>query len=302
MLKATTLVHKGGMEIAIPAIKSFTRHFANRYSLHIHTDGSTDDDDNVLLLKAATGMQAKIITAADRKKVIQPILAKFPKTDLFLQAGGIYSKLEIPMFEQSNYFFFDSDIIWLCPVNNLSPTKAPNAFSTESWSWYNGVMNDRLWIASKTPRRVNSGFYFLGQEFPYEKMEKMLEQEMFNTSPLYATDQEIFAYLFNKMEYYHPEDLKRSRLGITYSLSNNRSAALHFPGRMWEHHLNQIEALVGERERPAMNIRYQPAVALTSGELFRMRAQVKLSHTAFMKLPLNLMRKLRKVFSNDESK
>ena len=241
MQLATTLVHKGAMAIAVHAIRTFSRLFSDTHCLQIHTDGSTDADDHEVLRMAATGMNVSIVTAADRAPILAEKLQIYPKTRELIARGAYFAKLELPIFAGGPYFYFDSDTVWLRHVPNLAPPRRKNAFSTESWSWYNGVCNDRLWIREKTPRRVNSGFYHIGEPFPFERMEDMLTRKMFDPAIPYNTDQEIMAYLFRDMDIYHPDDLKRSRVGKLYQLATETCAALHFPGKMWLPHLDQIE-------------------------------------------------------------
>lgn len=298
METAVTLVHKGAMPIGLHAVRSFARHFANRYRLEIHTDGSPDTDDESELLKAAVGMDARILRPADRRPALDERLSHFPKTRALLDGIGYFAKLELPMAAQESYFYFDSDIVWLRPVSNLRPTEAPNAFSTESWSWYNGIANDRLWLRAGTPRRVNSGFYFLGQPFPFAEMEDMLAKGMFDPTIRYNTDQEIMAYLFRDMRIYHPEDLKRSRVRVRYGLHDESCAALHFPGGMWRDHLDQMDALASTAGRAAAEIRHERPVPLSRAELIRMRLSVQASDSRLFQQSINRLRDLRSRFAS----
>jgi hypothetical protein len=293
MLPAVTLVHKSAMPIAVHAVSSFVRHFADRYQLDIHTDGSPDAGDEAELMQAAEGIEARIIRPRDRQPLLKERLTNYPKTRLLLDGVGYNAKLELPMSATEPYFYFDSDIVWLRPVSNLKPLAAPNAFSTESWSWYNGVANDRLWIQAKTPRRVNSGFYYLGQPFPFEAMEDMLEKGMFDASKRYNTDQEIMAYLFREMELYHPDDLKRTRVRTRYQLTSEPAAALHFPGGMWRDHLDQMDSLANHAGRSAVDIHFERPIPLSHTELLRMRLAVRLSDSPLLKKPINHLRNLR---------
>ena len=293
MKAAVTLVHKGAMPIGVHAVRTFARHFAGNYRLDIHTDGSPDAAEEEILLGAAEGLEARIVRPADRGPILNERLAPYPKIRALLDGVGYFAKLELPMVVSKPYFYFDSDIVWLRPVTNLVPDKAPNAFSTESWSWYNGVAKDRLWIAAKIPHRVNSGFYHLGEPFPFERMEDMLDKGMFDPTLPYNTDQEIMAYLFRDMQLYHPEDLKRSRRNLHYNLATDPSAALHFPGGMWSDHLEQIALIASLPDRPEISIRYQEAVPLDRMELLRMRLMVGVSDSPLLRGPINLLRKLR---------
>jgi len=293
MLAAVTLVHQGAMPIGIHAVRTFAKHFSGKYRLEIHTDGSPDSDDEANLLRAAEGMEARIVHPGERQPLLDERLAAYPKTRSLLDGVGYNAKLELPMVIEPPFFYFDSDIIWLQPVSNLIPTSAPNAFSTESWSWYNGVAKDRLWIAAKIPHRVNSGFYHLGEPFPFERMEDMLDKGMFDPTQPYNTDQEIMAYLFRDMQLYHPEDLKRSRRNLHYNLATDPSAALHFPGGMWSDHLEQIALIASLPDRPEISIRYQEAVPLDRMELLRMRLMVGVSDSPLLRGPINLLRKVR---------
>lgn len=293
MEKAVTLIHKGAMPIGVHAVRSFARHFRASYRLDIHTDGSPDEGDESLLLEAAHGMEARIVRPSDRQEALEERLVRRPRTRALLDGVGYNAKLELPMTIAGPYFYFDSDIVWLRPVTNLKPERAPNAFSTESWSWYNGVANDSLWTRAKTPRRVNSGFYHLGQPFPFDAMEEMLEKGMFDPSRRYNTDQEIMAYLFREMELYHPDDLKRSRVRTRYSLENEMAAALHFPGGMWRDHLDQMDLLNHHAGRAAVDIRFDKPIPLSRTELLRMRLAVSLSDSRLLQKPINRLRNLR---------
>lgn len=293
MVQAVTLVHKSAMPIAVHAVASFVRHFADRYNLDIHTDGSPDAGDEAKLMQAAEGIEARIIRPHDRQPLLKERLTNYPKTRSLLDGVGYNAKLELPMAATDPYFYFDSDIVWLRPVSNLKPPTAPNVFSTESWSWYNGVANERLWIDAKTPRRVNSGFYYLGEPFPFDAMEDMLEKGMFDASKRYNTDQEIMAYLFRKMELYHPDDLKRTRVRTRYQLASEPAAALHFPGGMWRDHLDQMDSLANHAGRPAVDIRFDKPVPLSQAELLRMRLAVTISDSPLLGGPINRLRKLR---------
>lgn len=290
---AITLVHKAAMPVGVHAVRSFARHFAGRYRLEIHTDGSLEAADERQLLDCAACMEAKIVRPADRRPLLDERLAGFPGIRALMSGVGYFAKLELPMVWEEPCFYFDSDIVWLRPVTNLAPPLRPNAFSTESWSWYNGVAEDRLWIEAKTPRRVNSGFYYQGEAFPFERLEEILERGMFDPSIPYNTDQEIMAYLFKDMEMYHLDDLKRSRVRVRYDLAAESAAALHFPGGMWREHLDQMDALQSLPPRAAAVIRYQSAVPLDKLELIRMRLSVKASNSPLLREGINRLRMLR---------
>lgn len=298
MENAATLVHKGAMPIGVHAVRSFARHFAGSHRLDIHTDGSPDAADEAELMEAAAGMEARIVRPADRRATLDERLADYPRTRALLDGIGYFAKMELPMAAAGPYFYFDSDIVWLRPVSNLRPPRARNAFSTESWSWYNGVAKDRLWIRAKTPRRVNSGFYHLGEAFPFAKMEDMLATGMFDPTIRYNTDQEIMAYLFNDMELYHPDDLKRSRVRVRYDLATEPAAALHFPGGMWRDHLDQMEALHRQASRSPAGIRYEAPVPLSRAELLRMRVCVAASDSPLLRNAINRLRNLRGRFQS----
>lgn len=290
MQTAATLVHKGAMQIAIPAVESFSRHFAGDYHLRIHSDGSLDAADIEALLRAAEPMPTVIVTPEDRAPALDSLADRYPKTRTLLARGAYFTKLQLPVCEKAPYFYFDSDIVWLRRATNLTPPSGWNAFSTESWSWYFGVSQDREWIRAGTPRRVNSGFYYLAEPFPAARMEEMLEKRMFDPGIPYNTDQEIMAYLYPRMRYYHPEDLKRTRVGAHYDLSAETCAALHFPGKMWLPHMDQIDRLSELPVRPDLSVRYQDSLPLSGLELARMRLYMKLANSP----GTNLFRKIRR--------
>ena len=301
MLPAVTLVHKAAMPIATHAVRTFARHFSGSYQLRIHTDGSPDAADEAILLEASGSMPAEIVHPADRAAILEAKTTAYPLTRQLLTGVAYFTKLQLPVCEATPYFYFDSDIVWLRPVTNLAPSRHRNAFSTESWTWYHGIRHDREWIRDRVPRRVNSGFYHLGDPFPHDRMEDMLARGLFDPTRSYNTDQEIMAYLYRDMDLYHPEDLKRSRRGVIYDLATDPSAALHFPGGMWIPHMDRIKALPASRMQPAIAIRHQEPIPLTRTELLRMRLYLKLAESAAARAPIHLYRKLRHQASSRNS-
>jgi hypothetical protein len=280
------------MPIALAAVSSFARHFSERYRLEIHTDGSPEPADRAKLLSAAGAMEARIVTPEQRAPLLETRLQAYPKTRALLDGVGYNAKLELPMVLEPPYFYFDSDIVWLRPVSNLEPAGKLNAFSTESWTWYNGISHPAEWIRQQIPKRVNSGFHFLGQRFPFDRMEAMLARGLFDPAIKYNTDQEIMAYLYPEMDLYHPDDLKRSRRGVRYNLATESAAAIQFPGGMWQQHLDQIPGLEAQAGREPEEIRYKQAEPLTHGELLRMRFQVKISDSPVFGRIINFFRAL----------
>lgn len=293
MQTAATLVHKAAMPIGVHAVRTFARHFSGRYRLEIHTDGSPDAEDEGVLLQCAADMESKIVRPGDRRPLLDQHLERFPRIRALMGGAGYFAKLELPMVWDGPRFYFDSDIVWLRAAESLVPPDQPNAFSTESWSWYNGVAHDREWVRERVPRRVNSGFYYLSERFPFARMESMLERGLFDPSRLYNTDQEIMAYLFPNMALFHPEDLKRSRRGVLYDFVTEECAALHFPGQMWRNHLEAIALLATLPDKPPLVIRYEPSVPLSRAELFCMRMAVKLSDSPLLGGFMNRLRAIR---------
>lgn len=296
MLKAITLVHKGALEIAVESIRSFIHFFSHSHELTIHIDSSIGPREKTLLLQAANGGKVKIVTPAERKEKLDKYLTAFPKTRAFLDGTSYFTKLEIPIFEKAPYFYFDSDVIWLKSAKTFKPQNATNAFSTETWSSYQGIAKPRLWIQAKTPRRVNSGLQYIGQEFPFQKMENLLTRNMFNKNLRYAGDQELYAYLYNDLEYYHPSDFKRSRVGSKYELEKESCAALHFVGKMWQSHIDQINTISNSKDKKSIDVRLLPSVPFSRFEFFRMKLQIKMGESKLLAKPLNIFRKLLRTY------
>lgn len=295
MLKtATTLVHKGAMDIAVHSVSSFARHFSSTHRLEIHTDGTPNARDEEALLAAAQNIEAVVIPSTARREAVAESLKDFPLSAALIARGGYFTKFELPFTVARPFFYFDSDIVWLRPVAHLEPPHKPDVFSTESWSWYYGVKNEAAWFREKVPRRVNSGFYHLTTPFPHDRLERLIREDLYNPDHRFSTDQEMLAFIYPNIEHYHPDDLKRSRIGIQYDLASDPCAALHFPGRMWKEHMNQIKRLAETTSgRTPIEIRYQPAVPLDRIELMRMRATLAIANNPLLRAPVNLFRKIR---------
>jgi hypothetical protein len=155
------------------------------------------------------------------------------------------------------------------------------------------VLRDGAWIRERIPRRVNSGFYHLSTGFPAERLARLFKEDLYTPDHRYSTDQEMMAFLYPDMDMYHPADLKRSRRGIRYDLFADPAAALHFPGRMWEEHLDQIRKLDQTADRPPVRIRYQPAVPLDRPEFWRMRATLAAAGSPALRNPIEWFRNIR---------
>lgn len=291
--KAVTLVHKGAMGIAVHAVSSFARHFAGTHVLEIHTDGSPGAAEEEELLRHAGPMECRIVRPDHRRQALQEALACQPGLLALFDRGGYFAKLQLAVTVPTPFFYFDSDIVWLRPVENLASPSAGNTFSTESWSWYFGMQRDSVWIRERIPRRVNSGFYHLSGSFPVERLARLFGEGLYTPDHRYSTDQEMMAFLYPDLDCYHPEDMKRSRRGILYDLATDPAAALHFPGRMWEDHLPQIHQLDQTAGRKAMHVRYQPAVPLDRFEVLRMRASLAAAATPALSKPIEAYRWLR---------
>lgn len=294
--RAVTLIHKGAMPVAVAAVGSFARYYGDDYELEIHTDGSLDDGDVSRLSEAAGGIPHHFVGPSEREAVLQPLLTDRPRTHALISLGAYFTKLQLPMVIPKPYFYFDSDIVWLRKAENLDPVGTKDLFSTETWSWYYGVANDREWVRQGVPRRVNSGFYHLQSDFPFDRMEEMLERGLFDHTADYNTDQEIMAYLFLELGHYHIDDFKRTRVGVGYDMSAETCIALHFPGGMWKDHLDQIAALEDEADRPPARLRTTPAIPLSMGEMRRMRYSLAVSRMGILQAPIRLYRFVRSRF------
>jgi len=296
MIRAKTLVHHASLAIGLHAVRTFAECFAGGASLEIHTDGSLSKSEQDDLIAAAGQMNAVIICPEERRSVWERRLAGFPLTKSLLERGGYMVKLELPLSENEPFFYFDSDIVWLRPCMGILPEHYANAFSMESWSWYYGIRKPDVWIKERVPRRVNSGFYYLGEPFPCERMERVLWEGLYDPNAESATDQELLAFLYPDAEMYHPEDFVRSRRGKRYDLSTMSASALHFPGRMWESHIEQIRRLSPQTDAVSKMIRKERAVPLNYLEIARMKYYRSLESASWSRLPLRAYRATRKIF------
>lgn len=295
-MNAKTLVHHASFPIGLEAVRTFSSCFQTDWNLEIHTDGSLEKWQEESLIQAAGQMKVVIVSPEERRSVWESRLAGFSMTSSLLQRAGYMVKMELPLSEDEPFFYFDSDIVWLRPCTGILPAHSINAFSTESWSWYYGVRKSDVWIRERVPRRVNSGFYYLGEPFPCDRMERVLRDGLYNPDAESATDQELLAFLYPDAELYHPEEFVRSRRGKIYDLSTLSAAALHFPGRMWESHMAQIRKFTPHRDSERMEIRKEKPVPLDQLEIARMRFYRSLESARWARLPLRAYRATRKIF------
>jgi hypothetical protein len=291
-ISAKTLVHAASMPIARHAVRTFCiTHQGLFRELEIHTDGSLTDEHRSELGELTAGMEFRFVEPSERRVILERRIKEYPAIQSLMSGRGYFSKMELPMVSSEPYFYFDSDIVWLRPCRNLIGDGSLNLFSTETWTWYPGIRKELSWARASVPRRVNSGFYYLADPFPFERMERLLTQKMYDPEAPYATDQEIMAYLFPEMRLYHPDDLMRSRRGMIYDLHQLRATALHFPGSMWEPHLRQLNGF-----RPASQpkeVRFANTAPLSLLEILRMRVTIGVAGSRWWRLPVLWGRAIR---------
>jgi len=237
------------------------------------------------------GMSFRFVEPEERRVILEKKIKGYPAIQSLMSGRGYFSKMELPMVSSEPYFYFDSDIVWLRPCRNLTGDGRLNLFSTESWTWYPGIRKELSWVRASVPRRVNSGFYYLADPFPFERLERLLTQKMYDPEAPYATDQEIMAYIFPEMRLYDPDDLMRSRRGMIYDLHQLQAMALHFPGSMWEPHLRQLNGF-----RPASQpkeVRYANTAPLSLLEILRMRVTIGVAGSRWSRLPVLWGRAIR---------
>lgn len=292
MIVAKTLVHAASMPIARHAVRTFCITHRNLFrELEIHTDGSLTEEHRAELGELTAGMAFRFVEPAERSVILERRIKEYPGVQSLMSGRGYFSKMELPMVSSEPYFYFDSDIVWLRPCTNLIGDGSLNLFSTETWTWYPGIRKELSWAQASVPRRVNSGFYYLADPFPFERLERLLTQKMYDPEAPYATDQEIMAYLFPEMRLYHPDDLMRSRRGTIYDLVNLMAIALHFPGGMWESHLRQIDAL---RPTPLpRSVRNAEPIPLGIIEIIRMKIILATAQARWSRVPVEIYRRIR---------
>jgi hypothetical protein len=295
MIVAKTLVHAASMPIARHAVRTFCiTHQGLFRELEIHTDGSLTEEHRSELGELTAGMAFRFVEPAERRLILENRIKGYQAIQSLMSGRGYFSKMELPMVSSEPYFYFDSDIVWLRPCRNLIGDGRQNLFSTETWTWYPGIRKELSWARASVPRRVNSGFYYLADPFPFDQLEKLLTLKMYDPEAPYATDQEIMAFLFPEMLLYHADDLLRSRRGIMYDLLKIKAAAIHFPGKMWEPHLDRIETF-----HPALPASEAPiprlvdSVPLRVDEIIRMKLTIALAQSKWAKFPADLYRSLR---------
>lgn len=291
-ISAKTLVHAASMPIARHAVRTFCiTHQGLFRELEIHTDGSLTDEHRSELCELTAGMAFRFVEPAERRVILEKRIKGYPAIQSLMSGRGYFSKMELPMVSSEPYFYFDSDIVWLRPCTNLTGNGSQNLFSTETWTWYPGIRKELSWARASVPRRVNSGFYYLADPFPLEKLEKLLSEKLYDHQAPYATDQEIMAYIFPEMHLYHHDDLMRSRRGMIYDLHQLQATALHFPGSMWEPHLRQLNGF-----RPASQpkeVRYANTAPLSLLEILRMRVTIGVAGSSWSRLPVLWGRAIR---------
>jgi hypothetical protein len=291
-ISAKTLVHAASMPIARHAVRTFsTTHRGLFRELEIHTDGTLTDEHRSELGELTAGMAFRFVEPEERRVILEKRIKGYPDIQSLMSGRGYFSKMELPMVSSEPYFYFDSDIVWLRPCRNLIGDGSQNLFSTETWTWYPGIRKVGVWARSGIPRRVNSGFYFLKDCFPFERMERLLSEGLYNPESAWATDQELMAFLYPCMRLYHPDDLMRSRRGMIYDLPKLEAAALHFPGRMWEPHLEQLDSVNPIAE--TLEARIVETDSLTMAELLRMRLTIGIAQSSWSRIFIAFYRRLR---------
>ncbi len=292
-LIAKVLVHHGGVEIGRAAVRTFDLNCIEPYNLEIHSDGSLTAQDQNALLGEISLRPARLVLPEERAPRIEERTRNCPKVRKMLEKGGHFHKISVAISAEGPYFFFDSDILWVNKFKGVLPESRLNAFSLDPWSWYFGSAKRREWVKRGIPMRVNSGFYFLGETFPVEKLEKAISDGHYDPEARDATDQEIFAYLFPDLEYYDPGAFVKTRAGIRYPLDTSTAVALHFAGGHWKDRLPELAAFYPKASLSVKKVSYRPARPITYLEIVRMLLYRFLIRNKWIFPATFLFRKLR---------
>ena len=292
---AKTLVHKAAMPVALEAVRTFASVCPNEYFLEIHSDGSLDKEDVAALEKAAGMLNKSVVYPAERVDKLATVLESYPLSRDLISRRGYMTKIELFAFSSPPFFYFDSDIVWLRPFQPIMQVDGGSIFSTETWSWYYGMAGHAEWIKEKIPARINSGFAFINSPFPFQRLETMLEKGLFNPDNQGAGDQELFAFLFRDTLVFSLKDFTRSRVGVRYDLKSLESVALHFPGRMWERHLDQIRAFQPDLGLTPKAVDFCQPKRLDCYEVAKMNFVKYAQANSLLDKGVNLYRKVRRI-------
>ena len=293
MLIAKTLVHKAAMPIAVHAVRTFAAASRGAYSLEIHSDGSLDESDFEQLELAATVLQVRRVESAERKALLAPQITGKPLSQALFSRPGYMAKLEVLSYEPGPFFYFDSDIVWLRPFEPITSPNGKAIFSTETWSWYYGMQRSEVWIKERIPRRINSGFAYLSGEFPFDRLEAMLQRGLYTAEHWLSTDQELLAYLYPDCRIFALQHFARSRRGRVYDLPRQQSVALHFPGGMWKDQLNQIAEFKMAVTKTSWLVHTEIPKTLSHWEIMRMNGALACEQNYFLQRLANIYRRFR---------
>jgi hypothetical protein len=296
MQLSKTLIHKLAMPIALEAVRTFGIVSPKSCFLEIHSDGSLDQGDAAALERAAGNLNKRIVFPEEREEKLAPVLKDYPLSRSLISRRGYMTKVELFACSETPFFYFDSDIVWLRPFKPITPVNEKSVFSTETWSWYYGMSRPIEWIREKIPARINSGFAFINSPFPFKRLETMLEKGLFNPENQGAGDQELFAFLFPDTLVFSLKDFTRSRVGVVYDLRKLGSVALHFPGRMWESHLDQIQVFQPDTSHPPKNLECLQPKRLNCYEVAKMNLVRYAQVNSLFEKGVGLYRKIRKIW------
>lgn len=292
-LSINTLVHEAALPIACPCITSFLKCHPKAGCLNIHIDGSVTEGGKEQLAQAAAGHEFRIVGPEDRQNKVAQKVEDYPQVRELIGRGGYCVKFEIPLWADKPFFFFDSDIFWLRTCQNLGSWESSAIFSAESWTYYPGMVQRGQWAKKGIPSRVNSGFYFLREEFPVGRMEDFLGEELYDPSLPYATDQEVMAATFPAMQQFCQKGFMRARRRMIYPMKEQECVALHFPGGGWRLHLEQFEALFEVIPLEASAVEVVEAKRLSKLEFLKIDLFMKLTTNTFGKALIKIPRRLR---------
>jgi len=296
MLKVKTLIHKAAMPIALESVRTFSLASPKVAELEIHSDGSLAEEDWLALEVATQRLEIVRVEPEDRRLDLERIAETFPLASELLNRAGYMAKLKVLAFAERPFFYFDSDIVWLRTPDFSEFPESRTVFSTETWSWYFGIRNPAFWVRNRIPRRINSGFAWMPEAFPFQRMEEALVKGLYTPDHTFSTDQELLAFLHPEAAVFSLSDFERTRVGVHYDLLLSDAIALHFPGGMWKRHLHAIDAFQPTKESPGRKPQIQPARPLDWPELGRMYAAMAFERNPVLQRGANLFRRLRSRF------
>ena len=227
VFKFKTLLGQKNLDFSIECLRSFLENSIDKIELQIFEDGTLTTADHTKLVSSLKN--TTVIMKNEREDTIYRILSNYPYCQMYRTSSPYAQKLfDVMLYNDSNLFFIDSDIYFLCKFKLPEFGNIP-AFILDKQNAYAFTPSQFLTIHDPIFPRVNSGlFYFPRRYFSLDLLERLLSEGLWKKKGIISwLEQTLWAFLAGQSDrigYFDDSQIMMARQNLSV---DDKTIAVH---------------------------------------------------------------------------